>query len=145
MKIAVAGGNAQAFYLVGVLLSEKHEVEAVCAYRREAQHMAEGYDIPVICGNPTNQSVLEDLDMRGFDVMIALTDCDVDNLVICQTAQRLFGVRRRVCTVHNPRNVELFGQLGVSVVISGAYLVAQAIIQASTVESLDKAFDELSD
>ena len=47
------------------------------------------------------------------DIVIALREKDADNLEICQMAKRLFAVKKTVCTVRNPKNVEIFELLGV--------------------------------
>ena len=133
MRICVAGSGIQADFLI-----------AVCDERMQAEHLSEKYDIPVVFGDPTKQYVLDDADMDGFDVLIAITKSDADNLVICQSAQRFYGVRKRVCTVSNPRNVEVFNKLGVSVAISATYLIASLIERASTAETLNDALENYS-
>lgn len=51
---------------------------------------------------------MEDVKIRGFDVVIALCEKDADNLEICQMAKRLFAIKKTGCTVRNPKNVDLF-------------------------------------
>lgn len=74
--------------------------------------------------------------VRGYDIVIALRDKDADNLEICQMAKRLFGIKKTVCTVRNPKNVEVFELLGVDRAISATYMLAHYIEQASVVEEL---------
>lgn len=70
--------------------------------------------------------------------MIALTESDVDNLVVCQEASLVCGVGKTVCTVRNPRNVEIFKELGVSMVFSETWRFARVIARASTTEDIAK-------
>ena len=51
-------------------------------------------------------------------------------------AKRLFAVKKTVCTVRNPKNVEVFELLGVDRAISSTYMLAHYIEQASVVEDL---------
>ena len=87
--------------------------------------------MPVVCGDATKRYVLDDADIEGSDLIIALSDSDADNLVICQMAQRYFDIERQVCTVSDPRNVVVFKKLGISSVISATYTVARLIEEAS--------------
>ena len=82
--------------------------------------------------------MLDDADVEGFDIVIALTNSDADNLVICQMAQHYFGIERQVCTVYDPRNISLFKKLGISSVISATYLVAKLIEETSIAAMDDK-------
>lgn len=68
---------------------------------------------------------------RGFDLVIALSDSDADNLVICQMAQHYFGIEHQVCTAYNPRNVPVFKKLGITSVVSATYLLSKLIEETS--------------
>ncbi|MDO5405738.1 MAG: TrkA family potassium uptake protein [Eubacteriales bacterium] len=139
MKIAVAGGRDEADFLIGLLLMGKHRLTAINGDRKYCEHLAADYeDVSVIYGDPGKDYVMEDAGVRGADIVIALTDRDADNLEICQMAKRLFGVKKTVCTVRNPKNVEIFEVLGVDRAISATYMLAHYIEQASVVEELVK-------
>ncbi len=136
MKIAIAGGRREADFLIGSLLKKKHNVIAMNEDREWCEHMAETHQTPIICGDPRKEYVLRDARIEGFDVIISLMPEDYDNLGICQMARQLFSVKKAVCIVSNPHNVEIFGKLGISNVISATYLVSTIIEQASTFENL---------
>ena len=72
--------------------------------------------------------------IEGFDIIIALSDVDADNLVICQMARYYFNVRRQICTAYNPRNVPIFKKLGVSTVISATYIMSKLIEDGPDIE-----------
>ncbi|RFZ78329.1 TrkA family potassium uptake protein [Lacrimispora amygdalina] len=132
MKIAVAGGRDEADFLTGLLLKNKHRLIVINDDRGYCEHLAAKYDkVSVINGDPGSEEILSDAGIRGFDIIIALSGKDADNLEICQMAKRLFSVKKTLCTVRNPRNVEIFKALGVDQVISAAYILAQYIQQPS--------------
>lgn len=139
MKIAIAGGRDEADFLIGLLLMGKHKLIVMNEDKAYCEHLASVYDrISVIYGDPSKEYVMNDAEVRGFDVMIALCDKDADNLLICQMAKRLFAVKKTVCTVRNPKNVEIFEILGVDRAISATYMLAHFIEQASVLEDLVK-------
>lgn len=127
MRVVIAGGRSRTDYLVESLLEAGNEVVVVNADLRWCERLASRHDIPVICGDATKRFVLDDADIEGFDIMIALCDVDADNLVICQMARHYFGVKRQVCTAYNPRNVAIFKKLGISNVLSETYTMSKLI------------------
>lgn len=136
MRIIVAGGRNKADFLIGSLLEKKHEVTVVNDEEAYCSYLSEKYNIPVIVGNPCKQYVLEEAEIEHADILIALRPSDPDNLAICQTAKKIFHVKKVVATVTNPKNVSIFKKLGVNTAISATYTIAKIIEQASTIENL---------
>ncbi len=136
MKIAIVGGQNEADFLIGMLLKKSNMLLVINNDEKYCNYLATQHSIPIFNGDGSKQYVLDEARVHNFDILIALTDSDSDNLFICQSAKRMFGVKRAVCVVSNPKNVEVFKKLGVNTVISATYLVAQFIEQASTVEKL---------
>ena len=77
-------------------------------------------------------------EVNNVDVLLALTDSDTDNYITCITAKKLFNIKKTVAKVRNPKNVELFKKLGVDSVISSTYLLAQTILNESSIENIIK-------
>ncbi len=136
MRIVVAGGREEADFLIGSLLAKKHEVKVINKDTNYSKYLADKYNVIVLNGDPTKEYILEDAEIYDYDVLIALTNDDADNFVTCLVAKKNFNIKRIVCTVNNPTNVEIFKKLGVNNVISSTYSVARLIEQATTLESL---------
>lgn len=139
MKIAIVGGRTKADFLIEMLLKKNNQLIVINNDRRYCEYMAERYGIGVYFGDGSKQFVLDEAGIHGFDILIALTESDADNFNICQTAKRIFAVNKAVCTVANPKNVEVFKKLGINTVISATYMLAQFIEQVSTVEKLSNS------
>lgn len=131
MRIVIAGGRSRTDYLIESLVMSGHEVVAVNIDRAWCEYLSSRHDVPVVCGDATKRYVLDDADIEGFDLIIALSDSDADNLVICQMAQYYFGIERQVCTAYNPRNVAVFKKLGISSVVSATFMLSRLIEEAS--------------
>ncbi len=147
MKIVVAGGREEADFLIGSLLSKKNKVKVINEDKNYSKYLAEKHNISVLNGDSSKEYILEDADIFNYDVLIALTNNDADNFVTCQIAKKKFNIKKVVCTVTNPINVEVFEKLGINTVISSTYSVAKLLEQATTLENLvntlsneDKAF-----
>ena len=130
MNVVIVGGRSRADYLMGALAEVADRIVAVNNDRAYCEYLSSRHDEDVVWGDGTKRAVLEDAGVSGFDVVVALTACDADNLAICQVARRFLGIRYQLCIVANPENVRVFRRLGVTAAISGTATLAQAIRDA---------------
>ena len=127
MNIVVVGGRSRADRLIAELLTGRNHIVAINNDRAYCRYLSARHDIDVVWGNGTQLRVLEGADVEDFDIIVALTSCDADNLAIRQLAQRFLGIQRQLCTVIDPRNERIFRQLGITAAISGTAALAKAI------------------
>ena len=127
MKIAVAGSSDYAKILVGLLAARNHKVTVIDKDKEFCEHVCASYDVKAILGNPCQENVLADAGLKDFDMIAARGTEDTDNFEICQMCRKVFGVRKAVCVVKNPRNVEDFRQLGMDMVINIPEMIADMI------------------
>ena len=126
MKIAVAGSSDYAKILVGLLAARNHKVTVIDKDKEFCEHVCASYDVKAILGNPCQEDVLADAGLKDFDMIAAIGTEDTD-FEICQMCRKVFGVRKAVCVVKNPRNVEVFRQLGMDMVINIPEMIADMI------------------
>lgn len=141
MKIVIAGGDSKADFIIKMLRDDRHKVVAINEEKSYCEYLATVHNIPIIYGDPCKKHILDNADIKNFDVMIALKNSDADNLEICQMASKLYNIKKTVCVVSNPHNVEIFKTLGVNSPISATYVVANLIEQASTLDVFMKSLD----
>ena len=138
MKIVITGGKHEADFIIKMLKEEHHQLIVINQDIEFAEYISTNNDIAVFPGDPTKAYVLSDAEADNADVLLALSDSDTDNYITCITAKRQFNIKRTVSKVKNPKNVELFKKLGVDSVISSTYLLAQTILNESSVENIIK-------
>lgn len=136
MNIVLVGGRRKADYILDSLLSKKHTVVVIHDELNFCKMISRTYDVSVICGDGSNPQILEESKIEGFDLLIALTPQDADNLVICQLAKNNYNVKKTFAIVSNPKNVEIFKMLGIDNVISSTHVVAGIIEQMAVVEDM---------
>lgn len=136
MKIVVAGGREEADFLIGSLLSKNNKIIVINDDNYYSKYLSDKYNVSVMNGDSSKEYILEDANILGADVLVALRSDDADNFVTCLIARKKFGVKKVVCTVNNPTNVEIFKKLGINNVISSTYSVAKLLEQATTLENL---------
>lgn len=136
MNILLIGGWKKADFLLKSLLLKKHKVTVIHDDYEYCKILAHTHNAPIICGDGSKPYILEEANIKSVDMVIAMTPRDADNLVICQLAKKVYGVKRTFATVGNPKNVDVFKKLGVDTVISATYVVAGIIEQIATVEEI---------
>lgn len=138
MKIVIAGGNHAADYIIKRFKGSSNRLIVINESRDTAQYLTKANRIPVFFGQPYKYFVLDEANVEGSDIFIALGNIDTDNYVSCLLAKRVFGVKKVICTVNNPKNVELYRELGIDSVISSTQLLASSVMNESSLEDLIK-------
>lgn len=147
MRVIVCGAGQVGSTIARHLASEKIDVTVIDSDPAQAQRVDESYDVRGIVGHASHPEVLERAGAASADMLIAVTRFDEVNMVACEVAYSLFGVKRRIARVRHegylrPALSKLYGseRLAVDVVISPEYEVAQAIARRlSTPGAFDSA------
>lgn len=127
MKIAVTGGTGYAGFLISLLTARKHRVTVIESDESFCEQLSAAYDVNVIQGDPCQEFILKEAGIRNYDVIMALGEADADNFEVCQMGKKSLSVKRAVCLVHNPRNVEVFKELGMDHVVNVPVILADII------------------
>lgn len=125
MKIIIVGGGKVGFYLAKTLRGEGHETVIVERDKEQCKVCANLLDVTVCAGDGTSQNTLRAAGAEEADVIVAVMGSDESNLVCCQTAKKIFGVRKTVAKVNNPNNVEALRRLGVDTAVSATDYIIQ--------------------
>ncbi len=125
MKIIIVGGGKVGFYLAKTLRGEGHETVIVEMDKEQCKVCANLLDVTVCAGDGTSQNTLRAAGAEEADVIVAVMGSDESNLVCCQTAKKIFGVRKTVAKVNNPNNVEALRRLGVDTAVSATDYIIQ--------------------
>lgn len=137
MRIIIVGGGKIVHFLTKSFVSKGYDVTIIHNDHEYCRKLARKHpDILVVSGDGTNPKVLEDAGAPYTNAIIAVTLNDSENLVVCQVAQRLYQVPKTFAMVNDPRNVEVFKQLGVTTVISTAQIISSMIEQKVFLEDI---------
>ncbi len=136
MHIIIAGGYEQTDFLIENLMENGHKLTIINETLEYCEKLSNHHNLPVFHGDPTRFYVLQEAEIDGADVLVALSEHDENNLTICQFAKKCFHIEHTVCTVRNPKNVALFQELGVDHVLSSTHMVAKFLTEAATVKDL---------
>ncbi|MCD6134347.1 MAG: TrkA family potassium uptake protein [Candidatus Omnitrophica bacterium] len=127
MYIIIVSGGTLGLSLAQRLLRDQHEVSLIDISPKVCQTIAETTSIPIIQGDATSSSILQEAVVEKADAIVALTSKDYDNIIISQIAKEKFGVKRAIAKVNNPRNLKIFSALGVDVPIDSTSILARIV------------------
>lgn len=129
MFVFIAGGGRTGAQLAAQLLQQNYEVRLV-EHRRELLSRLH-HELPtevIFEGQPTDPNILKQAGLDKANVLVACTNDDAANLVLCYLARTLFKTRRTVARINNPRNAWLFdGNFHVDETINQADVMAHLI------------------
>ena len=127
--VFIVGGGKVSLYLTSVLEKMRMRVKIVEISEERCRHISEvSPNTTVICGDGTDQELLESERMSSADAFVALTDRDEDNLIISLYAMQQ-GVQK-VVTKSNRQNYEGIARaVGLDSVISPKLITAAQILQ----------------
>jgi trk system potassium uptake protein TrkA len=109
MFVFIAGGGRTGAQLASQLIEQKYDVRLVEHRRELLTHLHHEIPTEVIYeGRATDPAVLRQAGLEKANVLVACTNDDAANLVLCYLARTMFNVRRTVARINNPRNAWLF-------------------------------------
>jgi len=109
MFVFIAGGGRTGAQLASQLLAQNYTVRLI-EHRRELLARLH-HELPtevIYEGQPTDPILLKQAGVEKANVLVACTNDDAANLVICYLARTMFKVNRTIARVNNPRNAWLF-------------------------------------
>ncbi|HEV7253363.1 MAG TPA: Trk system potassium transporter TrkA [Mesorhizobium sp.] len=134
MRVIVCGAGRVGSSIARQLATEGIDVTVIDSSPEQARRVDESYDVRGMVGYASHPEVLERAGARNADMLIAVTRSDEVNMVACQVAYSLFGVKRRVARLRHSGYLEqrrraLYAadQLPIDVIISPEIEVAKGI------------------
>ena len=138
MKIVIASGYQAADYIIKKFKSSSNKLVVINENREVAQYLTKSNRIPVFYGEPYKYFVQDEANVEDADIFVALSKIDTDNYVSCLLAKKVFNVKKCICIVNNPKNVDVFRDLGIDSVVSSTQLLATSVLNESSLENLIK-------
>jgi trk system potassium uptake protein TrkA len=138
MKIIICGAGQVGGQIARHLAREEgaNQVTVVDKDAALIRRITDAYDVNGIAGFASHPDVLERAGARDADMVIAATQSDEVNMVVCQVANSIFSVPRKIARLRAPSYLNAIyadlyrrDHLPIDVVISPEYAVADAVMQ----------------
>lgn len=136
MKVIVVGAGKVGYYLTKTLLEHGHEPIVIEIDRHLCSKIADDLGVTTIYGDGSTIDCLEAAGIDGAQSFVTVTGSDEANLVACQLAKRVFGIKKTVSRVNNPKNLSVMKRLGVDIPISSTDSIARQLEREVDVASI---------
>ncbi len=101
MRILIVGRGVVAYTLAEELSKEGQDISIVAEDQALINKISEKLDVFPVLGHESSPKVLEAGGIREADMVIAVTDTDEHNMVICMLAEK-YGVKHKIARIRNP-------------------------------------------
>lgn len=138
MNIVITGTRNEIYFLIKSFLEKGHQLTYISQDQEMCRKISRIYEpCNVICGDPTNQNILEEAELCFTDLLIASEVYDPDNLIVCQMAKKMYSIDKTLAIVNDPKNIEVFKTLGVDIVVSTANTIFSLIEKKISIEEIN--------
>lgn len=127
MKILIVGGHHKASFLTKSLIENGHKVTVINKDKNWCKFLAHTHGVTCVYGDGSKPFVLSDAGAHEMDAVIALSNKDASNLIICKLAKKIFNVKNTFAIVNDPNLAKIFRSLGVDKVISSNEVMSDMI------------------
>ena len=100
MKIIIVGAGAVGFNIANQLSKEGHDISVVEENPELVQKITEKLDVFVVAGNGSSPSVLETAGARDAHMVLAVTNSDEINIIVCILANQ-YGCKIKIARIRN--------------------------------------------
>jgi len=112
MNILIVGCGSVGASLASILSRRGHDVSIVDRNQERFELLDNDYTGLTVSGVPIDQDVLKRAGIQGCDALVACSSDDNMNLMVSQMAKELFGVKKVLARVYDPRREEVFTSFG---------------------------------
>ncbi|HPW53670.1 MAG TPA: NAD-binding protein [Erysipelotrichaceae bacterium] len=134
--IFIVGNSLQVKSLAESLINKKHPVTIISNNMAFCKELSQIDNLTVVLGQGDKRYVLEDADINKCDIMIAMTDSDSDNLVICLMAKKIFQVKKTISLVSDAKKTAFFHQMGIDSAVCTTSAITTIIEQQAIMDEL---------
>jgi trk system potassium uptake protein TrkA len=134
MNIIICGAGRVGFSISKQLSAQGHSITVIDPSSEFIQKINETQDVKGVVGRATYPSVLEKAGAEDADMIIAVTQNDETNMVICQVAYSIFKINKKIARVRGQEFLggkwgKLYGEsnLPIDVIISPEMEVAKSL------------------
>ena len=117
MKIIICGAGEVGFSLAKYLSSENMQVTVIDEDTEKLHKMTSAIDVRSIVGKTYNPNILDEAAVKDADLLIAVSENDESNIIVCEMAKILFNVPNTIARIKekellNEKWLDLFSNKG---------------------------------
>jgi len=147
MKVVILGAGQVGYSIARYLATEENDVTVVDQSAEVLRRISDKIDVQPVVGFASHPNVLQKAHAENADLLIAVTASDEVNMVACEVAHSLFGVKTKIARIRHQNylsaeNATHFRQnMSIDVTISPEVEVAKSLARSTKIAG---AFDVIA-
>lgn len=136
MRIIVCGAGSVGQSIVSYLVKGNNDIAVIDNNQRRLDELSKEYDILPVLGEASHPDVLERAGAKDTELVLAVTDSDEVNMMVCQIAYTLFNIPRKIARIDSEVFLDpIWGglyndkHLPIDAIISPDIEIAETILQ----------------
>lgn len=136
MKIIVCGAGRVGRSIVSYLVKGNNDIVVIDRNQRQLEEISSEFDVLPVLGEGSHPEILEKAGAGNADLLLAVTNVDEVNMVICQMAQSLFNVPHKIARIDSEAFLDPLWEtiysdnhLPIDLIISPDIEIAEAILR----------------
>lgn len=130
MKVIIVGAGKLGYKLAESMVSENIDVTLIDNNQEIIDRVNEHLDVLTVLGNGIDISILKELNIKSYNLLVASTNSDETNTLICSLAKKL-GCEKTIARIRNPEYMQqldfIKSEMGIDFIINPDMATAQAI------------------
>lgn len=116
MKIVILGCGRVGARLASMMVEDGHDVSVIDSDPNSLSHLPDDFGGQVVLGTGIDVDVLKSAGIANADAFAAVTNFDNTNIMACQVAKEIFGVKKVLARIYDPGREGLYHQLGLETI-----------------------------
>ncbi len=112
MQVVIIGCGKVGAKFAQVLAEEGNEIVIISNDSKAFKNLPHNFDGVTITGVPIDQDVLKSAGIETADALVAVTEDDNVNIMVCQVAKEIFKVPKVIARIYNPAREHVFHAFG---------------------------------
>lgn len=130
MYIIIVGAGGIGVQLTKLLLEDKnHNIVVIEEDKEQCEEIARKYDVVAINADTTQEETLDESEVKKADVLVATTDDDATNLMVCSLAKNK-GVKHLISVVNQEESKPMFIEKIVKMVRNPDIVMAEHLFKS---------------
>ena len=130
MKVMIIGAGKLGSKLAEAMVSESIDVTIMDTNAKVLDRVNEHMDALTVIANGIDMSILKELNIETYDLLVASTDSDETNTAICSLAKKL-GCKMTIARIRNPEYMKQLDfikkEMGIDHIVNPDLATAQSI------------------
>lgn len=116
VRVLIVGAGHLGVWLATQLDQQGYQVTVIAPHLLDFERLGTAFQGATLLGDGTQTEVLEQAQIQTVQVLIALTNHDTENLLICHIARALYQVPLILCGLEDPALQETFAGHGFTII-----------------------------